>query len=160
MVWCASWKPEEMKKDFMVRETDNTCHYILLQHWGSSIVPRKWKEKKIIFALQSNRTASVFKMSNLRDDRINSNCVILLLFPNRFNRFCHMSVRFSTQIQFSFNSVCFKLLFFLFACHVLCVVFVVKNKYPPLCQTVHSSAAIIFSHLLFVRLRIVFFASW
>lgn len=153
MVWCASWKPEEMKMDFMVRETDNTCHYILLQHWGSSIVPRKWKEKKIIFALQSNRTASVFKMSNLRDDRINSNCVILLLFPNRFNRFCHMSVRFSTQIQFSFDSVCFILLFFLFACHILCVVFVVKINillYVKLFTLLLRSYSHIFSLFVFV----------
>lgn len=137
ILWCA-------------RQT--TCHYILLQHCGSSIVPRKWKEKKIIFALQS---ISFFKMSNLRDDRINSNCVILLLFPNRFNCFCHMSVRFSTQIQFSFNSVClyFILLFFLFACHILCVVFVVKINillYVKLFTLLLRSYSHIFSLFVFV----------
>lgn len=143
----------------MVRETDYTCYSILLQHWGSSVVPRKWKEKKIVFALQSNRKAFVFKMSSWRDDRINSNCAILLLFPNRFNCLCHISLWFSTKIQFWFKSVClyFILLVFLFACHIQCVVLVVKINIP---LYVKLFTLLLFSHLFFVCLCIAFFSKW
>lgn len=105
-VGCASRRPEEMKMDFNVRETDYTCHYILLQYWGSSVVPWKWKKEENNVCSAEQRAASVCKMPNLWDDRINSNCVILL--PTNVTVFVTQVCCFSAQIQCSFNSISFK----------------------------------------------------